>query len=240
VECQVGVLTIHLQVRDATRSVRLTLSNGHEVTSPVMLVSRALGGPAALYYQAVPGPAPIPVAATELDGRGRSMGTVATPRVVECTNPLVHYLPGGMRVLAKVRAPDHRTLVISTEEYRFLGKQGFGLKIAFQGRGARVIGFGALRSAPPLEWQIKRICTPYRYSVVYGVLASKRDVVLVRTGREFETLHHAPLRVPVRRDSVLVYGFTTQDPRELIVRAPTGATVLDDNVAASAAEAPCA
>ncbi len=239
VECHTGTLIIRLRVRDNTRNVRLALSDGRTVTSPVMLVPRGFGGPATLYYQAVQGPKPVPVSITELDERGRVVKTLATPRVGECTKVLVRHLPGSAHILAKDRAPDGKSLTISSERTRILGKTYFGLRVAFAGPGAAVIGSGPLRLALPLEWDVKRVCKPYAYSIIYGVLASPSDEVFVRTGIALQSMRRVPISASVRPDSVLVYDLVRQIPTELIARTREGKIIVDKNVSSIFAETPC-
>ena len=109
VECLLGLLAIHMRVLNATRSVRLRLSDGQTVTSPAMVLPRRLGGPAALYYQVVRGPNPIPVLLTELDVQDRPLQTMAIRHVVECTEQLGKR-PGRTYVLAKDQTPSGKDL----------------------------------------------------------------------------------------------------------------------------------
>lgn len=237
VECQAGTLTIHVRVRDNTHNVRLTLSDGRVVTSPVILVPRALGGPATLYYQAVQGPSPIPVSITELDERGREIRTVATPRVVECTKMQVRHLPG--HVLARDRAPGGRLFTISSERTRTLGRTYFGLRVAFEGDGASAIGSGPLRLALPLEWDVRRVCKPYPYGIIYGVLTTPGAGAFVRTGRGLQRMRRVTIAASVRPHSTLVYSLVRQTPTEVIVRTRDGKTVVDESVSSIFLETPC-
>lgn len=240
VECQAGTLTIHVRVRDNTHNVRLTLSDGRTVTSPVILVPRALGGPASLYYQAVQGPRPIPVYITELDQLGREIRTVATPRVIECTKIQVRHLPGSVHVLASDRAPGGRLFTISSERTRTLGRTYFGLRVAFEGGGTSAIGSGPLRLALPLEWDVRRVCKPYLYGIFYGVLTTPGDEAFVQTGMGLQRMRRAAIAASVRPHSTLVYSLVRQTPTELIVRTRDGKTIVDESVSSIFAETPCA
>jgi hypothetical protein len=239
VECQAGTLTIHLPVRDKTHNVRLTLSDGRTVTSPVIRVPPALGGSARLYYQAVQGPRPIPVSITEFDGRGDEIRTVATPRVVECTKIQVRDVPGSAHVLASDRAPGGRSFTISSERTRTLGRTYFGLRVAFEGAGSNVIGSGPLRLALPLEWDVRRVCKPHPYGIIYGVLTMPGDEAFVRTGIGLERMRRVVIAASVRPHSTLVYSLVRQTPTELIVRTRNGKPVVDENVSSISAETPC-
>ncbi len=247
VECVAGLLLVHLAAPPTTRSVRLSLSNGQHVVSPVMLLPRGLGGPMALYYQAVRGPTPIPVSATELGAGGQVLGTITAYRVHECTKDITRTLPGA-RVLVKARAPGGKIFTISSERTRTLGRTYFGLRVAFAGVGGIVAGAAALRLAlplewgvaTPLEWEVSRICTPHPYGIIYGVLTAPRDEVLVRLGADLQPLRRVGIPASMRRHSVLVYGILGRAPDRLIVRAPGARTAVDENIDSIFAEKRCA
>jgi hypothetical protein len=237
VECSVGLLLIHLVAPPSTRSVRLTLSDGRQITSPVMMLARRFGGPMALYYQTVRGPSPIPVSATELGARGQVLDTIRANPVHECSEDTVRTLSGG-RVLLKARALGGETFEISSVRTRILGRTHFGLRVVLA--GGSVSGTAALRLALPLEWEVSRICTPQTYGLIYGVLASPRDEALVRIGAALQPLHRAAIPASVRRHSVLVYGTLARAPDRLIVRDPGERTTVDENIGPIVAEKRCA
>ncbi len=60
VGCERNVITVELRTVAAARRVRLTLSDGRQVTSGVSHIPAKLGGPSGVYYQAVRGPSPTP------------------------------------------------------------------------------------------------------------------------------------------------------------------------------------
>jgi len=256
VSCLLGILAIYWRVLDAAHAVRLTLTDGQTVSSPVMVVPRQRGASAKLYYQAVRGPSPMPASVTELDARGRPLKTMAVSHVIECTKQPVKRLRNSTHVLARDRAPDGRVFGISSELSRILGKSYFGLQLAFEGSGATVIRSAALRLASPaagvsvsspaelehilpLEWEVGRVCTPYRYGIIYGVLRSTHDEVFVRSGGGFSSLRRVSIPASVRPHSVLVYGVLRRIPNELIVRTPVGTTVVREKVSSIFAETPC-
>ena len=69
VNCRKGLLTIRAQTLPTARSVRLTLSDGHTIISPTIVVPGHRNGSVGLYYQVVRGPEPTPMSLTELDGK---------------------------------------------------------------------------------------------------------------------------------------------------------------------------
>ena len=84
-ECVRGLVVIHMQTTSAASRVQLTLRNRQTFTSYLMNVSQELGGPAKLYYQAVPGSRSMPVSVTELAENGHVIGTTKImPAVTHC------------------------------------------------------------------------------------------------------------------------------------------------------------
>ncbi len=215
VECIAGTLAVHAALQNTTRLVRLDLSNHRQVTSPAIQVPRELGGPSTIYYQALRGPSPIPISLTEVDRQGRDVGTMRVPRVVECTQPLIHNSPP--RVLAKIPAPGGGALVVKYQPYRALGTQGYGLTVVTTGRHSRVVGSGALRVARPLEWEARQICGAAPYTFVYGILAPGNDRVFVRADG-LHGLHTVALPRNIQTHGTFVYGFEKTQPSALIVR----------------------
>ena len=129
VACDEGLLTIQSETLPATRRVRLSLSNGAQITSRPTIVPKRLGGPVGIYYQAVRGPAPIPVALVELGARGKQLRVVKLPRLVECTKHPVKYLPGGLRTLVHGHTPGGTRFSIVAERYRLYGHAHFELTL---------------------------------------------------------------------------------------------------------------
>jgi hypothetical protein len=85
VNCEEGALTIQAYTIGRARRVRLLLSNGRTITSPVVSAPAGLGASSGLYYQVVRGPSPIPVSLTELSAHGRALRVLKLPRVLDCT-----------------------------------------------------------------------------------------------------------------------------------------------------------
>jgi hypothetical protein len=239
VQCVGGLLEIHLVAPAATRGVRLRLSDGRRVASSVMFLPRRLGGPAVLYYQVVRSGTPRPVSAAELGAGGEVLATVGVPSVGECTSQLVRSLPGSSVVVKGAPAPDGKTFAIVTQRTRILGRVFFALKVAFEELGGVANESAALRQAPPLEWEVLRICAPSAYGIVYGVLTSPDDEALVQSGDALRPLGRAAIPSSLRAHSVVVYGVLERAPARLIVRAH-GRDVADVNVAPILAETRCA
>jgi hypothetical protein len=237
IECSpAGQLVVHWRVAPTARNVQLTLSDGRRITSSVMQVVSGPGGPAGLYYQAVRGPAPIPVEVREIGGTSRTDGV---RRLVECTTPLVKHVGRDERSFAKIPTPDG-ILVISNRVGRILGKNYQGLTAVLKGQAQeKIVGSGALRLLPPLRWEARRICGPSPFTVVYGVVEGKRYRVFARFNRRLSTLHAKPIPGWVGLRGTLVYGVWRDAPRELVVRTTSGEVVEAMEVGTAIAQMPC-
>jgi hypothetical protein len=236
VECSSGLLRIHLVALAATHSVRLMLGDGRRVTSSVMALPRQYGGPRALYYQTVRGPKPIPVSVTELGLRGEVLATVSAYRVTACGKEPVRILPGS-RVLARAPAPGGGTITIASRRTEVLGATYFGLQLTLP--NGTETGTAALRPAPPLRWEVSRICEPRPYGIVYGVLPTSEYEAFVVTGTRLQHLNNIRIPSSVVAHSTLVYGIVEGAPGRLIVRSSDGKTVVDDNIGTIFSEKQC-
>lgn len=105
VRCAGEVRTVEAQTRAGARRVRLTLSDGRQVTSRVAVLPRTLGGPAGLYYQALQVWVSPPVSFTELDGKGRPLRTVRLSHVPRCPTQWPFIARGSVQRVAGGRVP---------------------------------------------------------------------------------------------------------------------------------------
>jgi hypothetical protein len=225
--CQKGLLTIEALTVPGARGVRLNLSNGGHITSPVVNLPASLGGPAGFYYQVIRGPTPIPVSLTELDVGGRALSTVKVFPVVECTKNPLRFLPGGLGPIGHGRVPGGPSFSIVGEHYRFLGRDYFEMDIDTEEGGGGESPSGPARL---LGWHHWMACKPHEYAIVYGLLKTPRDVVLARSQGGLEPLRH--VRIPPRfhAEGVLVYIVLPSMPTELVVRNPLGRTVFAEKL----------
>jgi hypothetical protein len=225
VDCNSGKLTITANTLPDARTGRLNLSDGSHIISRLVLVPRHLGGPATYYYQVVRGPSPVPVSLTEIDARGRALHVLHLTRVVECTEHPVKILPGGLRTIARDRVPGGPSFRIIGEHFRFLGKVEFHLKIEVaRGGGGGTSGFvvGAPTHFVP---QTASGCRPHPYTVVYGILDQRSDVVLARVRGALHELRRVRIPASLHVKGVVAYAAFSEEPSELIVRAPNGRTL---------------
>jgi len=232
-----GRLVLHWSVEPTARSVQLTLSNGHRITSSVMKVSSGLGGPAGLYYQAVRGPTPIPVEAREIGGASRTEGV---RRVVECTTNLVkHVGRNEQRPFAKIPTPAG-SLVILNRVDRMLGKDYPGLTAVLEGPTHAIVGAGPLRLLPPLRWEARRICTGSSpFTVLYGVVEGRGYRVFVQVGHRLYPLRTKPIPRWVGLGGTLVYGVWSSVPHELIVQSSSGKVIEEMEIGKLIEQTPC-
>ncbi len=229
VDCASARLTVTINTLPAARSVRLSLSNGGQITSRVLFVPAARGGPAGYYYQVVRGPSPIPVSLTELDARDRTLRTVTLPHIVECTQNPIKYLPGGVRTLVHDRVPNGPGFSITGERYRFLGRVYFELKVHVEQIGESgsdsAHSFGILGRRPSvLDWQIETGCHPHPYVILYSLLKAPGGTVSVRTSGKLTAMRRVTIPAIFRAGGALVYSTSIAPSSELVIRTPNGTT----------------
>jgi hypothetical protein len=187
-----GLLTIEAQTLPSTRTVRLRLSDGRQITSRVATVPAKLGGPAGFYYQVVRGPAPIPVTLTEVDAHGTVLRTVSLPGTGRCAaEQPPKRLPGGNRTIAHGALPQGPSFSIIGERYNLMGKIHFDLRIEVAAEaeisgligGTTTVVGGHLkpRPGPPFALKLRMGCQPHEYTILYGVMEASTDMVLVRS-----------------------------------------------------------
>jgi len=232
--CADGLATIEYRTLPATRRVRLRLSNGRTYSSTVSLVPRRLGGPAGIYYQTVRTP-PDPVSLTELDGKGRLLRVVAVRMPRGCSAPPA---PTPL-TLARVQADGGALYVIRGSVLGLRGRFLFNLELVPGSAEGALPGGGedsasGLRSGP-LQWNLSVSCEPGG-AIVYALLRIPADQVLARTGTGLMPLTAASIPARLHAGGDLVYGAFASVPSELVVRSPSGASVLTVNLAAQASE----
>jgi hypothetical protein len=255
VQCDEGEITIEAQTRARARKVRLTLSDGRQITSRVGIVPAKLGGPASFYYQAVQGSGPRPVSLTELDRRGKELRMITLPRLAKCVKPPPPTQPGSIRTLATGVLPQGPGFSITGERTNHGGRPLGGpsvvgsdvslqLELTNEGEAGgieREGGNGAIgappgfpgqpRRAQAFGWEIKTGCQPHEFAILFGILKARKDRVLVRTSTGLEELVRVRIPGSLRAHGVLAYAALTGVPRELLLRETNGKVVLTEQLA---------
>lgn len=248
VKCSRGLFTIRTEVEPATRTVELRMSNGAQIVSRPVLVSRRLGGPDAFYYQAVRGPTPIPISLIERDAHGNVLRTVKLLRIVGCSIHPVKYVSGGKQTLVKSEVPQGPAFSIVGERYRLYGRLHLQLKLT-TGEGLVSTSEdeeaveGPLESyavpvkrTTPLNSETSAGCRPHEYSIFYGLLKQPRDVVLAKIAGTLVPLSRVRLPASLHLPGVLVYLASTGQPEQIIVRSPSGKQVMSEDRTSRAME----
>lgn len=245
VECEERVLTIELRTVAAARRVRLALSDGRRVSSPVSHITSKLGGPAGLYYQALNGPSPKPVKLEELGAHGRVLRTIAL-RPPRCPRPQSREPRSKTRTLASGTLPGGEQFRIAGTLTTYRGRKSFGLEaeLLAEGLGGSseasgeigAIG-GARRSGHAFAPELETGCRPAEFALVYGLLRKPHDVVLARTSNGLVALRKAKIPKALHAGGALAYVALGSVPQEVVVRTPTGRTVSSTNLAGKARDA---
>lgn len=234
--CGEGVVAVQLAVPPSVREVRMTLSNGHTITSRVVFIPRRDGGPRGLYIQSVRGYEPHPVSLTELGSGGRVLGVLKLGHGFGCRRSLIPRPEGPYFVkLAQGATPDGRPFTIEDDEVRFRGETEFDLE-ARPGRHVLSqeneieVGPGS-RARKAFAFSVASECAPTPYAIVYGILAAPGATVQVRTGEGLVTLTKAEIAAKLNSGGPLFYGAFTSLPTELVVLQSNGSTLYSESLA---------
>jgi hypothetical protein len=233
--CTEGVWTIDARTLPAATAVRLTLSDGHKITSRPAIVPPQLGGPLGLYYQVVRGPT-VPASLAELDARGKVIRFSKLHAFAGCTKHLLKFLPGGIRPLVRGRVPGGPSFTIKGEAYRFVGHIKFALSVDINNGGG---GGESLSGKRPsvFSWATFRGCQPHAYVILYGLLKDPADSVSARTAGTVQPLRRAAIPAHLHAGGALVYLAASTAPDELLVRDRSGRTVISESLSELAKEA---
>lgn len=141
----------------------------------------------------------------------------------------VVFLPGGLRPIAHGRAPGGPAFSIIGEHYRWRGHKYFAIQIEVEGGE----GGGESESGQRpkvFSSSIWTACKPHPYAIVYGLLKAPRDGVLARYGGRLRTLRQVRIPASFHAGGRLVYAALPGVPGELLVRAPSGRTLISENL----------
>jgi hypothetical protein len=250
-ECDGGLIEIRARPPRATRRVVLHLGDGRQIVSRPVLVPARLGGPAAIYFQALRGPSPIPVSLQELDAHGRVLRTVAVPRVLECSAHPAKYVRGGRITLARGKAPRGPDFSIVGERYRYAGVLHTRLTLGTGPQAAKPEPepeaeeqpggglLGPLNGRPPhrpLELTSRASCRPHEFSIVFGLLRRSRDTALAEVAGKLVPMSRVQIPGSLHMHGVLVYLASESRPERILVRAPSGRVRMREDLRKQAVE----
>ncbi len=230
VRCEEQERWIEALLPAGVHAARLRLSDGRQITSSTIAIPARLGGPAALYYQAVARGHGVPRSLTELDRTGAALATIALPSASRCVRHGVHFLPDGIVPLAHGSTPGGPQFTIKGEAYAYNGPVHFSMSVELEGAGG---GGENLSGTDPrlLMYAAWSHCYPQTYELVYGVLKQRGDAVSVRTPSGVTALTQASIPARLHAGGTLVYGVFTSPPQSMVVNDPSGQTVLTENLA---------
>ena len=237
VECSSGLIEIRARLLPATRRVVLRLSNGRQIASRPVLVPARLGGPAAIYFQALRGPSPIPISLQELDARGRVLRTLTLSRILECSTHPVKYLRGGKLTLVRSSVLQGPDFSIVGERYRYAGRLHTNLALGIGpeapepepesepeqtplARLPRALRADELHQ--PLEFRSTAGCHPHEFAIVFGLLRRPHDIALAEVAGKLVAMTRVRIPASLHMPGVLVYLAGQDSPEEILVRSPSG------------------
>jgi hypothetical protein len=162
----------------------------------------------------------------------------------------------GGHVVAHGVTPDGHSFLIATEVTELRHRLYHGLRLSVDKPSPIVMRAPILRLASPvrdlkvrspselvrlasLEWELARACPPSRYAIIYGILRSTDDTVLVKAASGVHVLDRTTGGLGRHAHGVVVYGVETGPLYELLVRSPAGAVVIDEDLRATPVRGPC-
>ncbi len=148
----------------------------------------------------------------------------------------VKFLPGGLRPLVHGRAPGGGPgFAIIGQHYRFEGHDYFAMNVEItEGGGGGESPFG--RRPKLFTSNIWTSCKPHEYAILYGLLKAPRDTVLARVAGKLQPLARVTIPASFHADGVLVYVAAATVPSELLVRTPSGKTLVSESFGRRATE----
>jgi hypothetical protein len=220
VTCQEGRLTITAVTQTSAAQARLLLSNGRSITSQVFRIPASLGAGGGVYHQALRGPSPIPVSLTELAADGSTVGVIRLRRVVECVK--VRPIAGGVRTLARGRAPGGPAFKIIGEAARYLGSVHFTVRAQVSTRfylgesesGSTTTSAGG-RTVEGLSVHVVSGCSPHPFAIVFALVKAPGATVFARTSHGMLRMSRAAIPSYMHPGGWLAYGAYRVLPKAL-------------------------
>jgi hypothetical protein len=240
VACGEQIEEISVAVAPAVRTVRLELSDGHAISSQVILIPSRYGGPGGVYVQALRIATPYPVSLTELDRNGTIVHVVKSEELPRCRRASA---PKGPKFidLARGSTPSGEPFTVEGVFVRFPGNHtDFSVEVSAGSVRSRAEQeqTGTIGGHKPkaFEWSLAEECPPHPYAIIYGILSAPGDSVLARTPEGLVALSKLEVAAHFQSKGPLVYGAFSSVPSELIVRRSDGSTLYTQSLTARARE----
>ncbi len=221
VRCEEGERIVEALMPGNVRKVLLRLSDRRSVNSHTVAVPAKLGGPASIYYQAVPRGSAVPISMTEFDAPGHTLATVSVHPADKCVRHQLHTVSGGSHKLASGQIPGGPRFTIIGDAFAYNGPSQLSLSVEVEGLGG---GGSNLKGAHPkiLELTTDDGCYPVDYHIVYGILRATDDTVQAHADGKVTNLQRVKVPASLRTDGTLVYGVFTGPLESIVVSTPTG------------------
>jgi hypothetical protein len=256
VNCQPseGVIEVQAWLPGDTRNVRLGLNDGRTVTSRAAVVPVRLGGPLALYYQALRGPFPYPVSLTALDAHGGVLRTLGLRPVRDCKAEPPHRRSRKLifTELARGTTTTGAPFTVTGELVSFgRHRHSFNVNLSVRGNGEGGSGPGGkiellpahspeaaarLRDAQIFSPKLADECPPHEYAIVYGLLSAPGETVLARTPSGLTPLTEVAIPKRLKTHGLVAYGSFPTIPTEVVVQGAGGKTLFSESLAGQARE----
>lgn len=141
----------------------------------------------------------------------------------------VQFLPGGMRTIARGRAPGAAGYSVLAERYRFQRRTYFNLAVNVReiGGGSQGTNFTPEPSRP-FTWTTQQGCSPSAsmWTIVFGVLADPHDRAYAYTAHGRHRLRTATIPARFQATGVAAYVAVSEQPSEMLVTNAAGGTLM--------------
>jgi hypothetical protein len=150
----------------------------------------------------------------------------------EAVSEPIRYLPGGRRVLASRRVPRIGKVSIIAKRYVFQGHVYLDIADEIEQPSGGGGGSGVRdEGRSPLSWSLSGYCPQAGGTaavVVFGVLRASGDEVFAYSHQGPRRLWTVPIPAYLQAGGKAVYTVLTEAPERILVRAPSGGTVMDE------------
>ncbi len=93
-----------------------------------------------------------------------------------------------------------------------------------------------MRHPTPLDSEVTASCHPHEYSIFYGLLEQPRDTVLAKIAGKLVPVLRVRLPRSLHAGGLLVYLASVTRPEQILVRSPSGKTVMNEDLSRAASE----